>query len=297
MRTSIQDLCFPVEKAKIFDKTGFDSISTTEYGIFATVGNKQILLSTCSSNYELLPNANLFPKIEVILKNGNIDFDVEYKMIDHSRFYAEYTLKTGAITVGGSKDKMAPVLRIEHSYNGLLKYKMTFGYFRFICGNGLVVPVEGKEAENIHVVGKHTAKILQSLEQLIEKIQFFTRNQKKYAKNFEVIADRWVEDWATRIEEVAFVSGVGKRGIEQITERITFEADELNDGKVNDWLIYNAFNYHIFNATTSEGKEYATAPHLRYESDRKVLNTLLKFEGNALTKEVKKKKKLEAIEA
>jgi hypothetical protein len=208
-----------------------------------------------------------------------------------SRFYADYTLKTGAITVGGTKDKLYPVLKIEHSYNGLLKYKMTFGYFRLICENGLVVPVEGKEAENIHIIGKHTAKILESLEQLMEKVKYFTRNQKKYAQKFEVIADRWVKNWEDRVTEVMAVSGVGKRGLDQIKSKIVEESTLLYDGQVNDWLIYNAFNYHIYNAVTSEGKEYATAPNLRVDSDRKVFNTLFKFEGKALTKEANKKKR------
>jgi hypothetical protein len=44
------------------------------------------------------------------------------------------------------------------------------------------------------------------------------------------------------------VSGVGKRGLDQIKSKIVEESTLLYDGQVNDWLIYNAFNYHIYNA-------------------------------------------------
>jgi hypothetical protein len=88
MKTTIQDLCFDVEMMPVVEKLGLDTISSTEYGIFADVnGNgKQVLLNVCSGNYELLPNASLFPKIEMILKNGGIEFDVEYKMLDFLTF-------------------------------------------------------------------------------------------------------------------------------------------------------------------------------------------------------------------
>lgn len=291
MKTTLKDLLFPVEMAPIQEKLGLKSISSTEYGIFANIDGSDILLNTCSDTYQLLPNEQIFPVIETMLKNAGIKFDVSYKMLDFSRFYGDYNLKTGGISVGNRKDKIFPILRIEHSYNGLLKYKMTFGWFRMICTNGLTVPVEGKEDQNITIVGKHTAKILESLNQLLEKIEYFTKNQKRFAEKFQILADRSVKNWSDRIEEVMAVSGVGKRGISDIVTRINLESKEYYNGQVNDWLIYNAFNWHIFNAKTSEGKEYATAPNLRNDQDKKVFDTLFKFEGKALTKEAKKKKK------
>lgn len=285
MNVKLKDLLFPVEKASISEKLGLGSISSTEFGIFATVNDKDILLNTCSKNYELLPNAELFPVIEKMLTEGGIEFEPTYKMLDYSRFYADYTLKSGAITIGGNRDdKLYPILKIEHSYNGLLKYKLTFGYFRIVCGNGLVVPVEGKEGENIHIIGKHTKQILDSLSQLLDKIKFFTKNQKRFAERFEVLASRFVTKWENRVEDIIEVSGIGKRGFDEIVGRINIESDELGC-EVNDWLIYNAFNYHIFNAKTSDGKAYATAPNLRNDQDRKVFDLIFNNPGK-----IKKKK-------
>lgn len=291
MVTSLDQLLFPVKIAPISEELGINSISSTEFGIFANINGekKSTLLNVCSDIYELVENDKIFPAIEEILRTAAIDFDVTYKMIDFSRFYADYTLKVGGVSVGNRKDKIFPIIRVTHSYNGLLKYKITFGWFRLICTNGLVVPVEGKEEQNISIVGKHTKQIIQSLATLMEKVKHFTKNTDKYSEKFEVLADRSVKNWEDRIIEVMAASGVGKRGFTQIAERINLESDTLYDGKVNDWLLYNGFNYHIFNAVTKEGKPYDTAPNLRHDQDRKVFDTLFKYKGVQLTRLVDEK--------
>lgn len=291
MVTTLNEMLFPVKIAPISEELGVNSISSTEYGIFANINGeaKSTLLNVCSDIYELVENDKIFPAIEKILRTASIDFEVTYKMIDFSRFYADYNLKVGGISVGNKKDKIFPIIRVTHSYNGLLKYKITFGWFRLICENGLVVPVEGKEEQNISIVGKHTKQILQSLATLLEKVKHFTTNTEKYSEKFKVMADRSVKNWEDRIIEVMAASGVGKRGFTQITEKINFESEKLYDGKVNDWLLYNGFNYHIFNAVTKEGKQYDTAPNLRHDQDRKVFDTLFKHKGVALTRLVDEK--------
>jgi len=290
---ALAELLFEVQMAKISEMLGFNTIGSTEFGIFGKIDGigKPFLLNTCSDVYELVPNSEIFPVIEKMLRKAGIEFTVEYRMLDYSRFYADYTLKTGGITIGNRKDKIYPVLRIEHSYNGLVKYKLTFGYFRMICSNGLTVPVEGTDEVNITITGKHTAKIKKSLEKLVEKIEYFTNNHDRYAKRFHEVAERWIEKWEDRVEAVIEATGVGKRGFAQITEQIKKEAATLYGGKVNDWLIYNGINYHIFNATTSEGKEYATAPNLRRDADKKVWDAIYKHPKTA---DLKKKAKVVA---
>lgn len=291
MVTTLDQMLFPVKMTTISEELGVNSISSTEFGIFAKINGeeKHTLLNVCSDIYELVENDKIFPAIETILRTARIEFDVTYKMIDFSRFYADYTLKIGGVSVGNRKDKIFPVIRVTHSYNGLLKYKITFGWFRLICTNGLIVPVEGKEEQNITIVGKHTKQILQSLNTLLDKVKAFTKSPDKYSEKFEVLADRSIDNWTNRIIEVMAVSGVGKRGFTQITERISFESDKLYKGEVNDWLLYNGFNYHIFNATTKEGKPYDTAPNLRHDQDKKVFDTIIKYKGSGLTRIVEEK--------
>jgi hypothetical protein len=288
MKTTLKQMLFHVEKLPVSDVLNANTISSTEYGIFGYLnGNgarrgKPTLLNTCSKVYELVSNSVVFPKIERMLRKGKIKYSVDYKMVDFSRFYAEYKIETGGVSVGNKNDLIFPIIRVEHSYNGLLKYKITFGWFRLVCSNGLTVPVEGKEAENFTIVGKHTKQIVQSLETLFDKISFFTKNASKYTEKFHIIAERSVEDWGARVAYVMETSGIGKRGLDQISEKIKEESEKLYNGKVSDWLIYNAFNYHIYNAKTKEGKDYDTAPNLRHDQDKKVFDTIFQSEGELL---------------
>jgi hypothetical protein len=291
MKTTLKNLLFHVEKLLVSDVLNASTISSTEYGIFGYInGNgkrrgKPMLLNTCSNIYELVPNSSIFPVIERMLRKAKIKYSVTYRMLDYSRFYADFTLEDGAVSIGNGQDKIKPVIKIEHSYNGLLKYKMTFGWFRLICSNGLTVPVQGKEDQNFTITGKHTKEILNSLTGLLEKIAYFTKNTKEYSKKFEVMADTWVKNWEDRVLEITAATGVGLRGAKfnkkteqfegQIFDKIREEAAQLYKGQVNDWLIYNGINYHIFNAKTEEGKEYATAPNLRNDQDKKVLVEIL----------------------
>jgi hypothetical protein len=288
---TLEEMLFPVEKASINEKLGLDTISSTEFGIFAKVDGKETLLNTCSNNYELVDNKDIFERIEKILVNAGIEFEVEYGMHQWSRFYGNYKIKVGGISVGNKKDLIYPILHIEHSYNGLWKYKMTFGYFRLICSNGLVVPLEGQEESTISITGKHTKQILNSLDQLLEKIEYFKKNNKKFSKKFVEVAERWVKNWEDRVEAVIEATGVGKRGYEQITQKIKEEADKLNGGRVNDWLIYNGINFHIFNAMTENGKVYDTAINLRRDADRKVWNAIYNHPKTADLKKKTKKEK------
>ena len=283
-------MLFPVERTTLKDKLGINSIGSTEYGVFGYIGGETVptLLNTCSDIYELVENEKIFPVIEKLLNDNKIPFKVEYKMLDFSRFYADYTINQGGVSVGNRKDKIFPVIRVTHSYNGLLKYKITFGWFRLVCSNGLILPVEGKEEQNISIVGKHTKQIIQSINTLMEKLSTFVKDEKRFSERFEVLADRSIKKWEDRVIETMVVANVGKRGYSQIIETISKESDTLYDGQVNDWLIYNGFNYHIFNAVTKEGKPYDTAPNLRFDQDKRVFDTLFKYKGIALTREVEK---------
>jgi hypothetical protein len=273
----LSEMLFPVEKTLVREKLNLGSISTTEYGIFATIDNETVLLNTCSSNYELVHNNDIFGKVENILRDAKIDFEVEYGMQQYSRFYCNYKIKQGGVSIGNPDDLIFPILHIEHSYNGLWKYKMNFGYFRMICTNGLVVPLKGKEDSTINISGKHTAKILNSLDQLVEKIQFFTNNNETFTKRFVEVSERWVENWADRVQVIIDATGIATKGYEHISEIIKKESHQLYNGKVNDWVIYNGINHYIFNATTQSGKPFETAINLRMDADKKVWETIYDF--------------------
>ena len=274
--TSLSEILFDVE---INDNP---RMTNSEYSKVVTgiIDNEEIDLNYCSDRYALVPNVEIFPVIRQILLNKGIEFTERYSHIDNARFYASYTIEDQqfAHKVAGSNDIIKPVINIQHSYNGLTKYKIQFGYFRLICSNGLVVPVEEMKEYNLSIVGKHTASILRSLEMLKSTLTNFVENSVQITlaitAKYDTLAGNWVENYADRIEEVLNVNKISIVGGNKNTFmhiRNTIEAEKhLYNDKVNDWLIYNAINRYIYDDSIN-----IKTPELRAELDSKVFESML----------------------
>jgi len=265
---------------------GYRSIGTTEFGIFANMddGGEPYLLNTCSNRYELVPNSSIFPVIEAMLRANGFDFEANYYMDDYTVFTVEYIIKGMGIDAGNG-DTIDPVFRIRHSYNGFVQYEMTFGFYRLVCTNGLVVPLAGQEAKNYRIKGKHTKKILQSIENLLTHLSKVMDDQPKFEKTVHTMSDRVVEKWEDRVLEVMNATGI-KMG--RVVNVHTGDNDnrnllainavmnvELNDrqlhGEASDWLVYNAINEgYVYNNDLNTMK-----PHIREDFDQKVMSYIL----------------------
>lgn len=278
---SIEDLLFPVEMIDNPRKTN------KEYSKVVTgiVKGEEMDLNYCSDVYKLVKNEDVFPNIEQVLFNNGIDFDVEYKHINNVRFYADYKItdERYKYTMKGTNDGIMPMIRVHHSYNGLTKYKIIFGYFRLVCSNGLVLPVEEMNEYNLFIDGKHTEVIVHSFEMLNAILLRFTNEAKqiteKITAKYEVLGDNWVENIEDRIEEVMNASKLNivenskYSTMNDIVSRIMNEANLPNlgyNGRVNDFLIYNGINSYI-----NDDGVNIVAPEKRLENDSKVLEYML----------------------
>lgn len=276
--TNVNDICFEVEKTPLSD-LGFGSISSTEYGIVANIQGQKTILNTCSDRYELISNDQIFLVIENLLNASDISFNATYEMHDYSVFKAQYNLNDCYVTLPNN-DKMYLKFEVTHSYNGLAQYSIILGYFRLVCSNGLVVPLE----DALYIKGKHTNKILESVENLITHLESFMDKKDKYAERFEIMADRPVKNWHERIEAVMNATSIhaGKKDVNKLAIHAKMEI-ELNDrigtgNKVyaNDWLIYNAINEgYIYNDSVNSIK-----PHLRIEKDAKLVQWIYEHPAN-----------------
>lgn len=244
MKNSIKlnELLFDVKKVNFQEVFGMEANSDYSHAIIGIINGKERLLNSCSDRYELVKNDEIFPQIRQILNDAGLQFSENYTMVNFARFYADYVIETEHSHIGAANDIVKPLIRVRHSYNGLTKYAITFGYFRLVCDNGLVVPVEGKEAQNLHIVGKHTISIRTSLDMLIQRLEFFTANQNILKKNFEILGGQWIEKPIDRITEVLEHINVPVKKAEQVLSTVQAESVKLYDGKINDWLIYNGIN-------------------------------------------------------
>ncbi|MDA3778826.1 MAG: DUF932 domain-containing protein [Bacteroidales bacterium] len=250
--------------------------------------NSKIDLNYCSPRYELIPNELIFPKVEEILNDNNIAFSVVYSHTNYGRFYGSYTIedKRFSYKMEGTNDVIKFIWNFQHSYNGLTKYRGIAGFYRLVCSNGLVVPIEELNDYNLIVQGKHTSSILHSLEQfsdiLVKVVTDIEKVKTSIVGKYEILGDRWRTKPETRIEEVLKACKISSidnskfNTLNEIMNSITSEANNVGlgyNGKINDWLIYNGINRYLH-----DDNRNIAAPEKRRETDSKVLEYMLKYE-------------------
>lgn len=282
MTTNLNDILFPVEKTQV---TEFDCNSDYAFDVFAYPNGEKLRVNSCSDRYELIPNSEIFPNIRQVLLENGIEFSENYQMIDNARFYANYTIEDQRFAYqieGSNGDLIKPMLKVQHSYNGLTKYHISFGYFRLVCSNGLVIPVNEMQEYNLSISGKHTKAIKESFAQLDEKLKYFVNNAEQITTaitaRYNSLSGKVIENPKDRLTEVLAQINQNPRELKDGT--ISFPAfdfaisvieteSELYGGVVNDWLIYNGVNRFIFD------DKFKATPEARTDKDSKVLEYIL----------------------
>ena len=286
--TELQDLLFDVE---LIDNP---MNTNSEYSkiIKATFPNGSKLkrkhgkykhLNYCSPTTNLVTNRATFPVIEKMLDDAKCEFSKSYKINDNLTVaHAVYIIyKVNGVDVGidlGNGDKIYPTLMLTNSYNGQKSVVILWGYFRMICANGQIIPLESEEVNNLQIKGKHTKKLDVSFGQLLEKLHGFLDVNEKVKERFNVLTDRMVVNYGERIEEVMNATKVGysRDQFTGIYESIRAEADKLYNGEINDYLIYNGINALIFKGTDSKGNKNSALPEVKQTLDRKVFDYIMK---------------------
>lgn len=280
---TLNDLCFPVELRDNERKTN------REYSKVVTgvIGGEEVDLNYCSPIYELVPNETIFPKVEEILNQHGIAFSAQYSHTQNARFYGNFIIEDPRFgyKMAGTNDVIKFIWNFQHSYNGLTKYKGVAGFYRLVCSNGLVVPVQEMKEYNLVLEGKHTSSIIRSLEEFSQILVNVTNNlgtvKTAITAKYEMLGGRWVAKPEDRLKEVlqaskiAIIDNAKFNTLNDITNRIMSEAQKTGlgyNGRVNDWLIYNGINQYI-----NDDNRNIAAPEKRRETDSKVLEYMLEY--------------------
>lgn len=281
---TLDELCFPVEMIDNPNRTN------REYSKIVTgiIDGEEFDLNYCSPRYELVPNETIFPKVEEILKQHNIAFSVDYSHTNHARFYANYVIEDPRFSykMKGTNDVIKFIWNFQHSYNGLTKYRGIAGFYRLVCSNGLVVPIQEMQDYNLVIQGKHTSSILRSLKEFSNILVSVTENldvvKTSITDKYEKLGGTWVAKPQDRITEVLkankipLVETSNFNTLNSIMNNIMSEAQNVGlgyNGKVNDWLIYNGINQYIYDDSRN-----IAAPEKRRENDSKVLEYMLEYQ-------------------
>jgi len=276
---SLNELLFPVRMIDNPHRTN----KPLEKAVVGRVDSDGLLfINYCSKQYNLIPNREIFPEVERILDEKELEYKATYQHIDYERFYAKYLItdKTYSYTMKDTTDVIMPVLNVQHSYNGLTKGRFVFGYHRLVCTNGLTIPVEEMKQFNLQIVCKHTESMHKHLLRLKEMLIFFTNNAQNVKETithkFEILGDNWIADPVKRIEEVLKATGIVAvennkfNTANYLMDLISQESALVGYKATNDWLIYNAINQYI-----NDDSRNIAVPEKRQENDAKVLEYML----------------------
>lgn len=280
---TLDEMCFPVELRDNPRETN------REYSKVVTgvIDDVETDLNYCSPVYQLVPNADIFPKVVEILEAKGIKYSAQFSHTQNARFYGNFVIEDPrfAYIMEGSNDMIKFMWNFQHSYNGLTKYRGVAGFYRLICTNGLVVPVEEMVDYNLVVQGKHTSSILHSLQEFSSIMENVTENlgqvKTSIVAKYEMLGGRWVADPKERVLEVLKASKITPvenakfNTVNDIMARISAESNDSGlgyGGKVNDWLIYNGINQYV-----NDDSRNIAAPEKRRETDSKVLEYMLQY--------------------
>lgn len=225
-----------------------------------------IITNFCSSSYGLNPTTDIFGRLEAEM-DGKIDYQVNYYHENFRRFYADYTLKGRMTSIGNlnfKEDKIAPKIRVMHSYDGGIPFTFQIGMWREICTNGLhgfVFEQKAKVKNTINATPEIYRVMVSEMESLLE-------NVKQIEVVYNDMANRHIPNWTERIEEVVNATGFASRQVEQVTQRLIAEHTS-HDLPISDWLIYNAFNYQLNHNDSMKTNEYG-----RMAMDRAIFEVL-----------------------
>jgi len=248
---------------------------------------RRLRVNVCSDQYKLIPNSDIFPRIEAILNQSGIAYSVSYSMLNFSRFYVEYTIEDQRFAYDmGNGDYIKPVIKVSHSYNGATNYKIVVGWFRLVCSNGLVIAIEDMKKYNLIISGKHTEKIESSLHKFEELLTIFNENNPVLAivlNKFTLLNSMPINDLKNTIEKTLEKTGIisvdnkNLNTVNYVQNKINSELKILGLNVPTLWHIYNAINFYINDSTLNK-----TTPDLKEAKDQKVFEYLLKiaFEHN-----------------
>jgi hypothetical protein len=247
---------------------------TTSSKSQAIISEGQIV-NVVSDKYGFLPNEKFYLAVEEKLINSDIKYTTSSINKGNKSFKVDYILDENyATNIGNAKDIIVPLMSFTNSYDGSGKTAGTFGLFRQVCSNGLMVA-----DTQIGFSYKHTANhldiVMPEIDRLIvefTKTEYFELQQK-----FQHLSDNKINDIQAFVEEVCkqtkiFQYGKMVEGEEVISKKavevMSIIEREANQLKVypNMWLGYNAFNEVIHNMNSRNFEVQNQKDHKIFES-------------------------------
>lgn len=264
-----------VETTEILNLEDSTTMPYNSHAVVVEMPSGPKIVNFCSEKYGLVKNSEIFPEIEKLLDEDYI-YKKVYRHRDNCVFWADYTLQGRDLLVGAAKfdDKVQPIIRIMHSYNGSVRYRAVMGFRRQICTNGLWGHVFDTQVDLRHSQGNLT-KIFS---ETIEGVKEFVEKADEFKLQYDEMTNNLVQNVDEFVELIINSSMFPKRQKEAVIDRVKIESSSHNL-PISDWLVYNAFNYQL-----NHNDEFSNDEVHRMKIDNQVLRLITKGEqqGNKL---------------
>lgn len=267
------ELYRPIEKIRMEDilpKRNFPP--GQEWAIIDSNGN---ILNFCSDVYFPKLNAEIYPIVEMGLRENGLKFKKKITIISGAKFYVSYIIMERAKSI--TVNDVFPRIDIWNSYDGTVKLRKELGFYRLLCSNGLSRPTEKTSVISF----KHTSgeKHQEKIEDIVKVAKNFLVDSRNDMAIFERM-NRKKADIRT-LRKTADKAAIGKNVIKEAEKRFKIETEnkipyinEHNEAVVSEvvpstmFTVYNALNWAVFNCNPKE------LPEKKLEKDRKILELI-----------------------
>lgn len=244
----------------------------------AIIDENNRILNFCSEKYSLVHNQEIFLPIEDLLSKMGLDYNRKVKTVGGSKFYVDYVIKEN-----GENAKVGdvfPKISVWNSYDGTLRFRKEFGYYKLICSNGLTSPLnvfETLKKKHSTSTGKDNVDSIKDfLKVFASSVEQFLINSKK---DFDLFGKMHsTPSSIAQLEALADEMNFSKKILETAIERYNLEVKggfnfENQDGIIEThqgspetlFTVYNALNYSIYNNNAKE------LPETKLKKDSKLV--------------------------
>lgn len=255
--------CFELYKNDLNIQWDFLSFCSDAIIVSNKETGKDVTVGFCSQDYGLIHTSEIFPPFEEALNEKGFKFSKEYKVFYLSRFFADYICEKPQFIVGDLKlkDVLVPFIKIQHSYNGQIAFKIIFSLYRITTECSMFGVAKILEAV-------HTKEIMEGIfEESMEALDSFV-NELSIAKSIydDMAAIRLGRNWRAQLQQIFDETKVLKGYQEQITEWI----NNQTKFPLTYWTLYNAFVYQL-----NHNEELITGDDYKMKLDRKIFTYIV----------------------
>ena len=247
--------------------------SGNEYAIVDEFGN---MLNFCSEVYFPKLNSEIYPQIEAMLTASGMTYKKKITIIGGVKFYVDYIMMERIKTL--TVNDVFPKLSIWNSYDGVVKFRKEFGFYKLLCSNGLSRPTQKVSAVSL----KHTKHNEQRIEDIVKATKEFLVDSKNDMRVFETMNGKQAS--ANTVLEIAEKLSVSKPVAIAARNRFTLETEgqiqylnEHNEAVISNGIpktmfaVYNALNWAVNNCNPKE------LPEKKLDKDRRIIELVEQY--------------------